>query len=77
MATSNFSFLTAHDPQLARLGTLAERYFHDDAPAALIRLRQLAEFLACDVPACTIPCRPSLARALMGRMEAFRGGLIA
>lgn len=49
MRASNFSFLSAHDPQLARLGTLAERYFHDDAPAALIKLRQLAEFLAKEV----------------------------
>lgn len=49
--SSNFSFLTAHDLQLARLGALAERYFHDDAPAALIKLRQLAEFLAKDVAA--------------------------
>ncbi len=52
MATSsNFNFLEAHDAQFARLGLLAERYFHDDAPAALIKLRQLAEYLAKDVAA--------------------------
>jgi hypothetical protein len=45
-ASSNFNFLASHDPQLARLGALAERYFHDDAPTALIKLRLLAEFLA-------------------------------
>jgi len=49
--SSNFNFLAAHDAQLARLGALAERYFHDDAPAALIKLRLLAEFLAKEVAA--------------------------
>lgn len=49
--SSNFHFLTAHDVQLARLGALAERYFHDDGPGALIKLRQLAEFLAKEVAA--------------------------
>lgn len=39
----NFAFLTAHSPQLAKLGQLAERYFSDDPPAALVKLRQLAE----------------------------------
>jgi hypothetical protein len=50
-ATSNFSFLAAQDEQLARLGALAERYFFDDAPSALIKLRQLVEFIAKDVAA--------------------------
>lgn len=50
-SSSNFSFLSAHHEQLARLGALAERYFHDDAPGALIKLRTLAEFLAKDVAA--------------------------
>ncbi len=50
-ASSNFEFLKRHDDQLARLGALAERYFHDDAPAALLKLRQLAEFLAKEVAA--------------------------
>lgn len=49
--SSNFEFLEHHDVQLARLGALAERYFHDDAPAALLKLRQLAEFLAKEVAA--------------------------
>lgn len=44
--SGNFEFLTAQDERLARLGALAERYFYDDAPAALIKLRQLAEFMA-------------------------------
>jgi type I restriction enzyme R subunit len=30
---------------------MAERYFHDDAPSALIKLRQIAEFIAKDVAA--------------------------
>ena len=49
--SGNFEFLTAQDERLARLGALAERYFYDDAPAALIKLRQLAEFMAKDVAA--------------------------
>ncbi|TPG13542.1 type I restriction-modification system endonuclease [Sphingomonas oligophenolica] len=48
---SNFDFLTQHDARLARLGALAERYFFDDAPGALIKLRQLGEFIAKDVAA--------------------------
>lgn len=34
-----------------RLGALAERYFHDDAPGALIKLRQFAELMAKEVAA--------------------------
>lgn len=49
--TSNFAFLAVRSPKLARLGALAERYFADDAPASLVKLRQLAEFIAKDVAA--------------------------
>jgi type I restriction enzyme, R subunit len=49
--SSNFDFLAAQDERLARLGALAERYFFDDAPSALIKLRQLGEFIAKDVAA--------------------------
>ncbi len=49
--TSNFDFLTVQDDRLARLGALAERYFFDDAPSTLIKLRQLGEFIAKDVAA--------------------------
>jgi type I restriction enzyme R subunit len=49
--SSNFDFLAAQDERLARLGAMAERYFFDDAPATLIKLRQLAEFLAKEVAA--------------------------
>lgn len=49
--SSNFAFLAAHDERFARLGALAERYFFDDAPSALIKLRQLGEFIAKDVAA--------------------------
>jgi type I restriction enzyme, R subunit len=44
--SSNFDFLAVHAERLARLGALAERYFFDDAPSALIKLRQLSESLA-------------------------------
>jgi type I restriction enzyme, R subunit len=44
--SGNFGFLEAHDDQLVRLGALAERYFHDDPDACLIKLRQFAELLA-------------------------------
>lgn len=47
MPTSpNFEFLKAHDPQLVRLGSLAERYFVDDPNTCLIKLRQFGEVLA-------------------------------
>jgi type I restriction enzyme, R subunit len=42
----NFAFLKQHDIQLARLGALAERYFHDDPNTCLIKLRQFGETLA-------------------------------
>ena len=43
---SNFTFLAAHDQQLVRLATLAERYFKDDPNTCLIKLRQFGELLA-------------------------------
>lgn len=46
MTAANFGFLQGEDPQLLRLATLAERYFHDDPSTALIKLRQFAETLA-------------------------------
>jgi type I restriction enzyme R subunit len=49
--SSNFGFLAPQDERLARLGALAERYFIDDAPSALIKLRQLGEFIAKDIAA--------------------------
>jgi type I restriction enzyme, R subunit len=45
-ASQNFGFLNKHDPQLVRLGALAERYFGDDPSTALIKLRQFGELLA-------------------------------
>jgi type I restriction enzyme, R subunit len=44
--TENFGFLGDHDPELMKLGAMAERYFHDDPPTALIKLRQFAELLS-------------------------------
>ena len=49
--SSNFAFLSREAPRLARFGALAERYFVDDAPAALVKLRQLAEFMTKDIAA--------------------------
>src|SRR5258705_12393033 len=49
--SSNFDFLGAQDERLARLGALAERYFVDDAPSTLIKLRQLGEFIAKEIAA--------------------------
>jgi type I restriction enzyme R subunit len=43
---SNFSHLAEHDPQLPRLGLLAEKYFAADPNTCLLKLRQLAELLA-------------------------------
>lgn len=45
-SSPNFAFLAAHDPQLGRLGALAERYFKDDPSTCLIKLRQFGEVLA-------------------------------
>lgn len=42
----NFDFLKAFEPELARLGALAEWAFHQDAPTALGKLRQFAEHMA-------------------------------
>lgn len=47
----NFGFLEKGSPQLAKLGRLAERYFFDDPPAALVKLRQFAEITAREVAA--------------------------
>ena len=44
--STNFVHLQIYDPQLVRLGALAERYFPDDPNTALIKLRQLGERLA-------------------------------
>jgi type I restriction enzyme R subunit len=49
--SSNFDFLAAQDERFARLGAMAERYFFDDPPSTLIKLRQLAELLAKEVAA--------------------------
>jgi type I restriction enzyme, R subunit len=49
--TSNFSFLSAHDPRLMQLGAFAERYFRDDPGTATIKLRQFAELLSKTVAA--------------------------
>ncbi|HXB77377.1 MAG TPA: DUF4145 domain-containing protein [Bradyrhizobium sp.] len=38
-------------PGLTLLGALAERFFFDDAPSVLIKLRQLSEFLAKEIAA--------------------------
>jgi type I restriction enzyme R subunit len=43
---SNFDMLKAYEPQLWRLGALAERYFADDSNTSLLKLRQFAELLA-------------------------------
>src|SRR3954462_11449318 len=47
----NFDFLAKDEPRLVRLARLAERYFHDDPPGALIKLRQFAELMAKEVAA--------------------------
>src|SRR5580658_8766721 len=44
--SANFAFLSEHDPQIVRLGALAERYFRDDPATSLIKMRQFGETLA-------------------------------
>lgn len=48
----NFEFLAKHDRRLALLATHAERSFHLDPLACLMRLRQLCEALAEEAAAC-------------------------
>lgn len=43
---SNFDMLKAYEPQLWRLGALAERYFAEDPNTSLLKQRQFAELLA-------------------------------
>ncbi|MDD0811346.1 type I restriction-modification system endonuclease [Curvibacter sp. RS43] len=43
---SNFDMLRSYEPQLWRLGALAERYFAEDPNTSLLKLRQFAELLA-------------------------------
>ena len=49
--TLNFRFLADDQPRLARLAALAERYFVEDAPGALLKLRSFAELMAKEVAA--------------------------
>ena len=42
---SNFAFLQANNPQLMRLGMLAEQYFPADPNTSLLKQRQFAELL--------------------------------
>lgn len=42
----NFGFLKQYDPNLERLGALAERFFQEDPNTSLIKTRQFAELLA-------------------------------
>ncbi|MBS0366350.1 MAG: type I restriction-modification system endonuclease [Proteobacteria bacterium] len=50
-ARSNFSHLARLEPDLARLGVAAERYFPDDPNTCLLKLRQFAELMAQQVAA--------------------------
>lgn len=43
---SNFAFLQAQHPQLHRLGFLAERYWTEDPPTCVMKLRQFGEVAA-------------------------------
>ncbi len=46
LVSVNFAFLEPYNPQLVKLGALAERYFADDPNTCLIKLRQFGECLA-------------------------------
>lgn len=48
---SNFDMLEPYEPQLWRLGALAERYFAEDPNTSLLKLRQFGELLAQSVAA--------------------------
>lgn len=51
MRMSNFQFLASHDPLLAQVGVLAERYCYEDPVTSLTKTRQLAEFITDHVAA--------------------------
>ncbi len=51
LSTENFGFLAKQDPELVKLGALAERYFRDDPGTAIFKLRQFAELLCKTVAA--------------------------
>lgn len=51
MMETNFKFLEKIEPQLMRLGALAERYFPDDPNTSLMKLRQFGELLAKNIAA--------------------------
>jgi type I restriction enzyme, R subunit len=67
LPTSNFAFLTVHDPQLVQLAALAEQYFRDDPGTAIFKLRQFAELLSK-----TIAARHAL---YLGERETFEDTL--
>lgn len=46
MLEGNFSFLALHEPQLALMGALAEKYCLDDPNTALLKIRQFGELLS-------------------------------
>jgi len=48
---SNFQFLSGNNDRLYRLAALAERFFIDDAPTALTKLRSFAELMAKEIAA--------------------------
>lgn len=50
-SSPNFGFLARHDPLLAKLPVLAEKYFADDPVTAIEKLRQFGEHLASKVAA--------------------------
>ncbi|HWV18973.1 MAG TPA: type I restriction-modification system endonuclease [Rhodocyclaceae bacterium] len=50
-ASSNFAFLTEHDPVFLQLATTAEQVFAADPNTTLIKLRQLGEAIAQDIAA--------------------------
>jgi len=51
MPSTNFDHLQSISPELHKLGTLAERFFAQDANTSLIKSRQFAEFMAKEVAA--------------------------
>jgi type I restriction enzyme R subunit len=44
VTSANFDFVGAHDANLTNFGRLAERYFRDDPPTSLVKLRQVPNF---------------------------------
>ena len=70
-SATNFGFLQTREPQLYRLGSLAERYFVDDPNTCHIKLRQLSELL-CQLTAARFGIETSVGEAQVNLLRRLK-----